>query len=211
MATPTDPPGKPGKAGSKKTILILGAAAAAVVLFLYLKSKKITEEGATGEAGLASQSFIPVTGEGAGGGAFSGGVSGNEGGQAAEAIKENNTFMREFLATSSANQTAANQALEAKITSLTAGGTPASGQAGTGAGAASPASGGTAASPPPVPAAVAKAAAPAAIPMNTISKAMTGPKGAHVTCQCHEYPKGKSGHGGKEFECQHVSGGHCVW
>lgn len=38
----------------------------------------------------------------------------------------------------------------------------------------------------------------------TVSKSMSGPKGAKVSCQCHEYQNGHN-------ECQHVVNGHCVW
>lgn len=38
----------------------------------------------------------------------------------------------------------------------------------------------------------------------TVSKKMTGPKGAKVSCQCHQYQDGHN-------ECQHVVNGKCVW
>jgi len=197
-----------------KWALIAGGVGIVGVVYYVKKNKESTEGNATAPAdqGLTSQAFIPVTGEnvggvGAGGGGSVGGESGTsallglvteENKQNQEFQREQNTALREYLASSTA-ETQRN--FQETLKGLTGGGAPSTGQStgasteqSSGAGTASPPSGGTPAAPPAPP------AAPPAPPKQPAYHSVKCPNG----CEGHYYSP-------SHIECQTKVKGKCTW
>lgn len=209
--TPKTPQGKGPKA-NKKTMLIVGGAALAILVFLFLHKKSSESAGTKatepGTEGLSNQSFIPVTGENVAGiGAGSGGGASGESGSGStqvlsEFFTQEQQSTREYMQAQQQESKEARQNEKEWLSSVlanlgTGGGSPTSN--GVPGVVTAPAQNGAT---PPVGTAP-KPSSPA-VPMNNI-KCGNG-------CAGHEYPKGKNGKGAKVTECQVKNAKkQCVW
>lgn len=212
MADTAKPTQGKGQKPNKKTMLIVGGAALAILVFLYLHKKSSESAGTKatepGSEGLSNQSFIPVTGENVAGiGAGSGGgASGESGGGNSQVLTEFFTqeqqSTREYMQSQQAENREARQGereyLSSLFSNLGTGGGASTEKAPPGVVVAPPQGGAT-----PPPGAAPKPSSPS-VPMNNV-KCGNG-------CAGHEYPKGKNGKGAKVTECQVKNAKkQCVW
>lgn len=200
-----------GKKANKKTMLIVGGVALAVLAFVLLR-KKSESGGASnatepGTQGLSNQSFIPVQGEnvaGVGAGA-GGGASGESGGgtsaltdfftQEQERTRE---YMQAQQIENKENQQQQREWLSTLYANLGSGGGAQTEKGPPGVVVAPPQGGGTT-----PPGSSPKPSSPA-VPMKDVKC----PNG----CAGHEYPKGKNGKTAKVTECQVKNAKkQCVW